>query len=92
MGSMLASLARLVSFVIRVYTLVIIVRAIISWVQPNPYNPVVQTLYRLTEPVLSPIRKVLLRSIPSMGFDFSPIVAIIILQIFKRIVIRILLY
>ncbi len=92
MGSMLASLARLVSFVIRIYTFVIIVRAIISWVQPNPYNPIVQALHRLTEPVLSPIRRILLKSIPSMGFDFSPIVVIILLQVFERIVIRILLY
>ncbi len=87
---MLISLARLISFVVRIYTLVIIGRAVISWVQPNPNNPIVQTLYRFTEPVLSPIRRVLSKSIPNMGIDFSPIVAIILLQVLNGILIRIL--
>ncbi len=88
---MLISLVKLISFVVRIYTLIIIGRAVMSWVQPNPNNPIVQALYRFTEPVLSPIRRVLAKSIPSMGIDFSPIVAIILLQVFERILIRILL-
>jgi YggT family protein len=89
MGSILIEL---IHYVVWIYTLAIIIRAFISWVQPNPYNPIVQILYRLTEPVLSPIRRVLLKSIPNMGFDFSPLVAIILLQIFERILIKILLH
>ena len=60
----------------------IIIRAVISWVSPNPYHPIVQFLYRSTEPVLAPIR----RRLPWMGgVDLSPIVAFVIivfLQVF----------
>jgi len=90
-AELIVAMAKLISFAIWVYTYIIIARAIISWVQPNPYNPIVQALYRLTEPILGPIRRVLLKSIPSMGFDFSPIVAIILLQILRTILMRILL-
>ena len=82
MGSIAVSLFRLISFGVWIYTLVIIARAIISWVQPNPYNPIVQALYRLTEPVLFPIRKVLAKRIGNIGIDLSPIVAIIFLRVF----------
>lgn len=60
----------------------IIIRAVVSWVNPNPYHPIVQFLYRSTEPVLVPIR----RRLPWMGgVDLSPIVAFVIivfLQVF----------
>jgi len=61
---------------------VIIIRALISWVNPDPWNPIVQFLHRATEPVLQPIR----RLIPmSFGLDISPVIAILgiyFLQIF----------
>ena len=56
----------------------IIVRAIFSWVAPMSRNAFTEILFRLTEPVLAPIRRVL----PRAGmFDFSPLVAIVLLQI-----------
>ena len=52
----------------------IIIRAVISWVNPDPYNPIVQFLYRSTEPVLQPVR----RAVPiGWGIDFSPLVVIL---------------
>jgi YggT family protein len=66
-----------------IYMFIVIARALISWVSPDPYNPIVQFLYRATEPVLEPIR----RRLPGGGFgiDFSPllvILAIYFLRIF----------
>ena len=93
MESIISSLYRLVSFAIDIYIFVVIARAIISWVNPDPYNAIVRALYRLTEPVLHPIRRVLFRNIGSIrniGIDFSPFVAIMLLYIFKRILLRIL--
>lgn len=92
MQSIISSLVRFISFAVRIYTFVIIARAIVSWVQPNPYNPIVQALYRLTEPVLQPIRRVLFKSVGNVGIDFSPFVAIIVLNIFVIILRRMLLY
>ena len=92
MGSITNLLAELISFAITIYIIAIIARSIISWVNPNPYNPIVQALYKVTEPVLYPIRKALFRSIRNIGIDFSPLVAIMLLYIFRRILLEILIY
>ena len=55
-------------------SLVIIIGALLSWVSPDPYNPVVQTIYGISEPLLEPFRKI----IPNLGgLDISPIAALI---------------
>ena len=60
------------------FTIVIIVGALLSWVSPDPYNPVVQTIYGISEPLLAPFRKI----IPNLGgLDISPIAAILCFQI-----------
>jgi len=80
-------LYRLVDFIsllLSLYTWVIIAAALISWVNPDPYNPIVQILRRVTEPVLRPIRNVLARY--QAGLDFSPLAAILIIQFIQRVV------
>jgi YggT family protein len=73
-ANLLSALAQLLSIALTLYMLVIIIRAIISWVNPDPYNPIVQFLYRTTEPVLQPVR----RYLPvAWGIDFSPLVVIL---------------
>jgi len=82
----IANLIDAVAFILKqvlwIYMWVIIIRALISWVNPDPWNPIVQFLHRATEPVLQPIR----RLIPmSFGLDISPVIAILgiyFLQIF----------
>jgi YggT family protein len=65
--------------VLNLYVWVIIAAAVISWVAPNPYNPVVRLLRRVTEPVLAPIRQ-LLPPWKTFGLDFSPIIIILLIQ------------
>lgn len=63
------------------FSLVIIVGALLSWVSPDPYNPIVQTIYGISEPFLAPFRKI----VPSFGgLDISPIVALLCFQILGR--------
>jgi YggT family protein len=57
---------------------VIIIRALVSWVNPDPWNPIVQFLQRATDPFLYQIRKRL--GMGNMGFDFSPIIAILLIM------------
>ncbi len=76
------SLAELVSLAINVYLFAIIIQAIISWINPGVYNPVVGVLHSLTEPLLRPARRLLP---PVSGFDFSPILVLIALQIIKML-------
>ena len=79
-GNFIKAIADLLNFVLSAYIWIVIARAVISWVNADPYNPVVRFLHQVTDPVLNRIR----RFLPAMGgFDLSPMVlifAIIFLQ------------
>lgn len=84
LGNFLNAVAGLVDFALSAYMWVIIGRAIISWVNADPYNPVVRFLHEVTEPLLYRIRR-LIPFASSGGIDFSPmilIMAIIFLRSF----------
>lgn len=68
----------------------ILIRAIISWVNPDPYNPFVQFLYKATEPILYPIRKMLPLGF-KFGIDISPIIAFLIIMFLKSFLVRTLI-
>jgi len=74
-SNFLFALAKLVEILLGVYMWIVIGRAILSWVNPDPYNPIVRFLHDVTEPLLSRIR----RFIPVFGggFDFSPMLLIL---------------
>jgi len=74
---------RILSSILTLYYYVIIARVLMSWFNPNPYNPIVDAIYRLTEPVLSPIRRLLP---PMGGFDLSPLVVFFILMFLQNII------
>jgi len=76
MGNVLQGGATILDTVLWLYMWVIIARALISWVNPDPWNPIVQFLERVTEPVLAPIRRWVGWR---MGIDLSPIIAILII-------------
>lgn len=70
-------IASLISIVFRILYFAILARVLVSWVNPNPYHPAMQILYQITEPILAPIR----RYLPPTGMiDFSPLVAIVLLE------------
>jgi YggT family protein len=77
MGNVLQAVATVLDTVLWLYMWVIIARALISWVNPDPWNPIVQFLERVTEPVLAPIRRWIGWK---MGIDLSPIIAILIIS------------
>ena len=77
-GNMLEGIATILDTVLWLYMWIIIIRALVSWVNPDPWNPIVQFLQRATDPVLYQIRKRL--GMGSMGFDFSPIIAILLIM------------
>ena len=73
-ANLLTAIAQILHIGLFVYMWAIIIRAVISWVNPDPYNPIVQFLYRSPEPVLQPVR----RALPvAWGIDFSPLVVIL---------------
>ena len=64
------------------YSVIVLVAVIASWVQLPPSNPIGRIIYGLTEPLLRPIRRVLP---PMGGIDFSPVVLLVIVQLVKRL-------
>ncbi|BCA55840.1 YggT family protein [Nitrospira sp. KM1] len=77
--------ATVLDTVLWLYMWIIIARALISWVNPDPWNPIVQFLERVTEPVLAPIRRFVGWRI---GFDISPIVAILAITFLQVAVVQ----
>lgn len=83
LANLLIALAQAVDYLLTAYMWIVIARAVVSWVNPDPYNPIVRFLYSVTDPVLYRIRRAL--PVYAGGIDFSPIivfVAIIVLQRF----------
>ncbi|MDD3825105.1 MAG: YggT family protein [Anaerolineae bacterium] len=88
------TVVRIVSLVFQAYQFLILIRVLLSWVNVNPYgrainHPLIDLLYRLTDPVLEPLR----RLIPPIGgmLDISPIVAMILLEVVRQVIVRLLL-
>lgn len=82
-GNFLIAAARIIDIVLTAYMWIIIIRAILSWVNPDPYNPIVRVLYQITEPVMTRVRAWI--PLRGMGIDFSPLIillAIVFLQSF----------
>ncbi len=86
-ANLILTVADLLSLVINVYTFVIIVAAFLSWVNPDPYNPIVRTLRSMTEPVFARIRKHI-SFVVFNGVDLSPVVALILLQLLSGVVVQ----
>jgi YggT family protein len=77
--------AYVIDAVLSIYMWIIIARALISWVNPDPYNPIVSFLYRATEPVLYRVRRI----IPNLGgIDLSPLIVILIIYFLKEFLVK----
>ena len=85
-GNFIAAVAAILGYLITVITWLIIIRALISWVNPDPYNIIVQILYKATEPILAPFRKII--PISNIGIDISPIIAILCLWFVRLFIVR----
>lgn len=74
LGNLIIAFAQVVHLLLNAYMWVVIIRAIVSWVNPDPFNPIVRFLYAVTEPVLGHIRRFLP---PLGGIDLSPLVVLV---------------
>jgi YggT family protein len=88
-GDFMIAVAKILDTILEIYKWIIIVAALISWVNPDPYNPIVRFLYSVTEPVLRPVRRL-------VGFrlgavDISPVIVILVIIFVQSFLIRSLL-
>jgi YggT family protein len=88
-GNLIKVIATLLGLVLNIYMWIIIIRALLSWVNPDPYNPIVRFLYRITEPVLSLIRRKL--PMGSFGLDFSPVIVLLVIYFLQKFLVDTLL-
>jgi YggT family protein len=72
LANLLQALALVIDYGLQIYSWIVIARVVISWVNADPYNPIVRAIYSVTEPVLYRIRQAL--PVFAGGIDFSPIV------------------
>ena len=76
-----------ISLLFEILSWAIIIRVLLSWVRIDPYHPVIRLLDQITEPILAPLRNIL----PTAGgLDFSPIVAIVLLELVRQLLFSIL--
>tara|TARA_B000000557_G_scaffold6469_1_gene5351 strand:- start:91 stop:384 length:294 start_codon:yes stop_codon:yes gene_type:complete len=81
----LIAIARVIDLILQLFVWLVIIRALISWFSPDPYNPLVQLLFRITEPVLGPLRNFL----PFFGgIDFSPIVVLLAAEFLRSFLVK----
>jgi len=85
-GNLVLAIAQILNFMLDIYFWVIIIAAVVSWVSPDPYNPIVRFLYAVTEPVLRPIRRLI-------GFrlgpiDISPVIVILVIIFAQTFLVR----
>ena len=88
-GNFIEALARIIDMGLTLYMWLIIIRALISWVNPDPYNPIIRFLYNVTEPVLYQVRRLI--PIKGIGIDFSPIIVILIIVFLQSFIVRTML-
>jgi YggT family protein len=80
-----------VGWLLDIYSWIIIAAALMSWVSPDPRNPIVMFLRQVTEPVLNPVRR-LLPPWKTGGLDLSPLIVLLVIQFVDRVVLRSMRY
>lgn len=85
-NNLLAAIAKVLDVVLSIFMWIIIARAILSWVNPDPYNPIVRFIHNITEPVLHQIRKRL--PLNFGGMDFSPILVLLAVIFLQQFVVQ----
>ena len=85
-GNFLAAIAKILDIALTLYMWIIIARAVISWVNPDPRNPIIRFLNTVTEPVLYRVRRLL--PISFGGIDFSPIIVLLVIIFVQSFLVR----
>ena len=86
--SIIVGIGGIVHSLLTIYMWVIIIAALLSWVRPDPYNPIVQFLARITEPAYRLVRRLMPTTLN--GIDFAPLIIIVALQVVDVILITLL--
>jgi YggT family protein len=89
LGNLVYAFANVVDIALSIYMWIVIVSALISWVNPDPFNPIVRFLYGITEPLFNFVRRHL--PLPQMGIDFSPLIVLLAIVFLQQFLVKTLL-
>lgn len=89
-GLLLLSLAKILRLVINLYTFIVAGAVLVSWVNPDPMNPIVRFLYQSTAPVFRLVRRLLPRALFRTGIDFTPVLVFILLIVIDTLLVSLL--
>lgn len=92
LGSLLVSIAKILSLILTIYQYIVLGAVIVSWVNADPSNPIVRFLRQSTEPIFRPIRRVLPRALFRTGLDFTPLIVFLLIILLQNFVIVLLLH
>ncbi|MCX7988412.1 MAG: YggT family protein [Thermodesulfovibrio sp.] len=82
LGNLIIVIANILDIALTIYSFIIIASALVSWVNPDPYNPIVRFLYKVTEPILRPIRRLIPFRLP---VDISPLILLLLIYFIQKI-------
>lgn len=85
-GNFVTGIAYILDMLLNIYFWIILIRAVLSWIQPNPYNPLVRTIHKLVDPVTYRISRIIPTRIGMI--DFAPFILMIIIVFLQRFLIR----
>lgn len=86
LANLIDAIAVVLDTVLYIYMWIVIISALISWVNPDPYNPIVRFLYSVTEPAFGFVRRHL--PLPAMGIDFSPIIVLLAIVFCQQFLVK----
>ena len=86
LSNFLTAIAKVLDIVLSIFMWIVIARAVLSWVSPDPYNPIVRFIHKVTEPVLYQVRKRI--PVNFGGIDFSPIIVFLAIIFLQRFVVH----
>ncbi|MDA3969152.1 YggT family protein [Helicobacter ibis] len=88
LSTLIDAIAQILSMIINIYVWIVIISAFVSWFRVDPYNPIVQILYKLTEPVYAMLRRFVPTTISNV--DIAPIIVILVLKFIDLFLVRLL--
>lgn len=90
LGYLILAIAKMLHLIFTIYTFIIAIAVIMTWIKPDPYNPIVRIIRQITEPVFNLVRRIMPRFLFRTGLDFSPILILLLLILFDTVVVGLL--
>ena len=92
LGSLLVSIAKVLSILLTIYQYIVLGAVIISWVNADPNNPIVRFLRQSTEPIFRPIRKLMPQAMYRTGIDFTPLIVFLLIVLIQNFIISLMIH